>query len=508
MFDSMPRTASAPSVGIDQYGFVLKRQWLLVVLATLLGALVGWGYLLAVPASTTATTDVQLSVIATKAFSSSRPPQSLLDPPTEAEIVHSAAVASRAARALGDAQTADALRAGLETTTSSNGQIVHLSYTAPTAQQARAGADALASSYLAYRGARADAEITSMMTKIDQELAGLQKQLGEARAAIEAADAANRDSVLARTSRDVVTKGIDRLVSDRTDLAQIDTAGGTILNAAAANAVTVHPAPLITIAGGVLAGLVLGMILAFPLNRLDRRLRNAREVERALGAPPLAVLPARTPEFPETRPDALLALSVVRERVLARLEPPASLAVIDDASAPDEFGLPASLALAFAEADVPVRVVLFDVTPHDREVLGSRLSLVRAHRGKGPELFHSALHPNLEFCLLPPADESPAGVAPDLTATVDTAPDRSMTVLVVRATAAEASIIAALRLADGAVIALAARSSTSRRLFGLLANAAAVGTPFLGALVTPRHHRANRRPDHALARPIPAAEAS
>lgn len=508
MFDSMPRTASAQSVGIDQYGFVLKRQWYVVVLATLVGALVAWGYLLAVPAASTATTDVQLDVIATNAFSSSRPPQSLLDTATESEIVHSAAVAARAARALGDAQTPDALRAGLETTTSSDGQVVHLSYTAPTTEQARAGADALAASYLAYRSARADAEIAGMLTRIQQELGGLQKQLGEARTAIDAAEAAHRDSVLARTSRDVVTKGIDRLVSERTDLAQIDTAGGVILNRAVTNPVSVTPNPLITMAGGVLAGLVFGMIIAFPINRLDRRFRNAREVERALGLSPLAVLTARTPEFPETNTEALHALAAVRERVLARLEPPASLAVIDDSSGPDEFGLPATLALAFAESGIPVRVVLFDVASRAREVLGNRLGLMTATRAKGPERFQSALHPGLEFCLLPPAGTTPSGVAPDLAETVDSAPENGMTLLVARSTAPETSLVAALRLADGVVLALASRSSTSKRAFAILREAAAIGTPLLGTLITPRHRRMRRHRDHALAGAVPAAEAS
>jgi capsular polysaccharide biosynthesis protein len=508
MFDSMPRTASAQNIGIGHYGFVLARQWYVVAVATLLGVLVASGYLLAAPATSTATTDVQLDVIATNAFSSSRPPQSLLDPATESEIVHSAEVAARAARSLNDAQTPEALRAGLETTTSSNGQVVHLSYTAPTKAQAEAGADALAASYLAYRGQRAETEITGMLTRIGKDLAVLQKQLGEARAAIDAAEAANRDTVLARTSRDVVTKGIDRLVSERTDLTQVDTAGGVILNRAATNPVTASPNPTLTLAGGLLAGLVLGMIVAFPVNKLDRRFRNGREVERALGVPPLASLAARTSEFPETNTEALHTLAAVRERVLARLEPPASLAVVDDSSARDEFGLPCTLALAFAEAGIPVRVVLFDVDDHARELLGNRLGLITTPRTNAATGFRSALHPGLEFHLLPPGPETAGGVASNLPELVNSTPEAGLTLLAVRSTAPDATLVAALRLSDGLVVALATHSSTSTRLFALLREATAVGTPFLGTLVTPKHRRMRRLQQAALAGPVPVADAS
>jgi hypothetical protein len=152
--------------------------------------------------------------------------------------------------------------------------------------------------------------------------------------------------------------------------------------------------------------------------------------------------------------------------------------------------------------------VLFDVDDHAREVLGNRLGLLATPRSKAAAAFRSALHPGLEFCLLAPGSDATGGVVPNLQQLVDTAPDTGITLFAVRSSAPEAAVVAALRLADGLVAAIATHSSTSTRLFGLLREATAVGTPFIGTLVTPRHRRMPRVQDVALTGTVPLTEAS
>ncbi|MGF9660205.1 hypothetical protein AAIH18_22500, partial [Pantoea agglomerans] len=75
--------AGAATLGFDHYVFVLKRQWRILVVATVLGAIASAGYLLLAPQTVTATTTLNLNVITTEPFSAQRAASGLLDDATE-----------------------------------------------------------------------------------------------------------------------------------------------------------------------------------------------------------------------------------------------------------------------------------------------------------------------------------------------------------------------------------------------------------------------------------------
>src|SRR5690606_29367974 len=87
----------AVSLDIGHYLWVLRRQWVVVALCMVLGAVAAFAYVTMSPKVAIARTTVQLNVIMTEPFSSQRPASGLLDASTEANIARSHVVAERAA---------------------------------------------------------------------------------------------------------------------------------------------------------------------------------------------------------------------------------------------------------------------------------------------------------------------------------------------------------------------------------------------------------------------------
>src|SRR5690606_10234565 len=130
------------------YFWVLRRQWRLIGLITVIGIVAAAAYLAVTPRHAIATTKLTLNVIMTDPFSSQRPASGLLDASTEAAIASSHVVAERAAEILGASVTATEVRDSYTAELSSSAAVVTLTFTAESAQAAILGADTVAKAYL------------------------------------------------------------------------------------------------------------------------------------------------------------------------------------------------------------------------------------------------------------------------------------------------------------------------------------------------------------------------
>jgi capsular polysaccharide biosynthesis protein len=491
----------------------MRRQWRVIAAGVALGGLLATGYLNVTPATTTATADVNITVISTDPFSSSRQASSILDDATEIQIARSYPVADAAARSIGEGTTAAEVRQATSVRASDGASVVYVSYTAATAAEATTGADQVALAYLAYRSSQADLKRNAILAGVANARNDLRDQLIAASQRSEEAAAGSAESSQAASDRDLITIELNNLLGQKSNLEQVDTSGGSVLTEAAQNPVVTAPQNLRVIATGLLAGGVLGLIAAFPFNFFDRRMRNGREVGRATQAPVLAEITARLASIPEHGATAEL-LRAARERMLSAIPGTVRvIAVIDDTSGLQPSDVPVNLALSFAQGGHPVELLLPETTLQLQGFLRSRLGLTEstrkepakgaantagANRGEPSPMLRSTHTPALSV-VFPADSRGGAGPDPQLALSVRdrlaAAQPGTLHFLVLRSTAPRSSLLAAGRLCDAAVVVAAAGHSTVDRVNEIVAESTQFDKLFLGTILVPEKRSIVLTPD-------------
>jgi len=316
--------ANTATLGFDQYLWVLRRQWRLIALVTLLGVVLSALYSLLVPRTAMATTTVNLNVIMTEPFSSQRPASGLLDSSTEAAIARSHVVAIRAADILGDDVTASQVRDSSEVETGQSETVAKIVYDAPSKDEAVDGSAAVAEAYLEFRSEQAEDRAETIIESLTDQIDGLNKTLNATNKTIAGTEPTSTQHVQALTQQQQILTELDGLLSERNALRSVDTRGGIVLSPAEDNPVHYTPNRKQLILLGGAAGFVLGIVLAFARNPFDRRLRGAREASRILRAP---VLAAPSGGGADDASDEKLRLA--RERLLTDVGQLDSLAILD-----------------------------------------------------------------------------------------------------------------------------------------------------------------------------------
>ena len=468
------------SVGFGHYFVVMRRQWLPIVAMTLLGALLAVGYLLTTPVRATVSTLVNVNLIVSDPFSPSKASSALMDSATETQLASSYEVAKAAAAALpAGSDSLQALRDGAVISTDPNATILRVTYTAASPALARSGADAIAHAYLDYRQNQADAKKLKLQKQLDGQLGALNTQLA-------AATGPQASALLTQ---------IGSVQSHMNALSLIDTTGGTVLNPAAQNPVDFKPGVPLVVATGLLAGLALGLVLAFVINRLDRRVRDSYDVHVAGAGPVLAKLHGTVAHVPATGADQD-SFRVVRERLLADVERPTRvLAVVDNTVGPPS-DVAVNLAVAFAQSGTDVSLILMGASGDHLALLTDGLELAPVDLDPSTVISLSASIPNLTVLQPVPTAEG-AGADDLVTELVHSAvrEPRSgeLVILALPPNAPHASRLAVGRLSDTVLL---VSESQRTRIDGLAAGAseaAVVHATLAGTVLVPagRHMEPN-----------------
>jgi capsular polysaccharide biosynthesis protein len=433
--------AAPVSVQWRTYATVVRDRWRVLVAGAAVGALLSGGYLVAIGKTVTATSDVNVTVISTDPFSSSRNAAGLLDATTESKIATSQAVATTAAEAVGGAATAAQLRSGVAAELVSEATVMRISYSNANAETARKGADAIAAAYLDYRETMAQRRLTKMYDNLEGRLTELRDELVDVNARSAEAAAGSPEANQAESDRDMITSEISSLLESKNALDTVDTSGGSILNTADDNAIRTSPNEPIILLSGILAGLMLGLLTAFGLRHLGRRrVRVRSDLEQYTGGV-VAEIPARADRPFET-------FRYVRERLLASLPPKARvIALIDGAEGGHASDVPAQLARAFDEVGRTTTVVHVDA-----ELLAAK------------------------------------------TAVLDTKRVGTLVLLVVPAAVERSAVLVAARLADAAVFLVEPGATRAATLAGFKREFDAAGLPVLGSVTVPRERAAVSQP--------------
>ncbi|MDO8383769.1 MAG: hypothetical protein Q7T17_12435 [Microbacterium sp.] len=486
----MSTTAPEPAVslGLEHYLFVVRRQWRVVVAAVVVGVVAGFVFLAIVPREYTATTIVNLNVITTDPFNPQRPASGLLDDATEADIAGSQVVAQIAADAA-PSMTATEIRRGSSVELTSETTIARVSFTATDPAVAAEMAQAVATAYLQFRSQQAEERIDVTVENLSGRIDALNARLAEVNGVI-AGDPDNGAAIAqATTERDQILIELEGLVSSRNSLQSVDTTGGTVLTAASENDLMEAPNQPLVIATGAAIGLVLGIVLAFVVNPFMTTLRNRKEIVRSTGRPVLARLRSASPSVPATGVDAD-ALRVARERILAETRSgTARILVLDATHSGDVTAAVMDLGVVTAQSQRQTLVIAPEARQAQREVWRSALgvdltqspagTVVSAQRVPGLSVYAAGAGIDADA-------DSDVLVGRDVRRALQDATAGSICYLALTAEAHPASLLAALRESDAAVIVLRSGTSRTTDVRDFLSEAQNLDTPLLGSIVLPK----------------------
>ncbi|MGK3207669.1 exopolysaccharide biosynthesis protein [Amycolatopsis sp. MEPSY49] len=292
------------TVRLALVGQVLKRRWRLLAALAVLGAAVGAGASVFFSPGYQTTSNVLLQ--------GPRQADELL---TQAEVAISSVVLDRAAAALPWHPSGADLKKQVDAS-ATNGNVLTITASAGTAEQAQQLADQVAQQYVKYSGQLATNSGDSSAQLAGEQQEALRQQVKLATEKIEELakgmdGGLTVESVQARTQLEGLRASLDSAVK---------TLGEAEATASRNNAVAMGNAPLPPgratptpthfIAGGAVLFLIAGIFGHLVAFRRDRRLRNQDEIASALGTRALGVLDVEL--APPSGPKAKGALGTLR----------------------------------------------------------------------------------------------------------------------------------------------------------------------------------------------------
>jgi capsular exopolysaccharide synthesis family protein len=220
------------------------------------------------------------------------PITTLVNMETEREIAASVSVAEIVDTELETPFTPDELLEELDVGVPTNSQILEITYSHPDPIVAQQIAQAFADGYLEFKSDEARRDYTRLRSDILGDIEEIQANLQEAQAAFETAEEGSDESFRAQTNIAVYRDQITSLRTQLGPLSVIDIDPGLVFQDADLPEEPASPNHYVNGGLALFVGLALGVGLAFLRERLDDRLQGREDLEEAIGAPTLAIVPA------------------------------------------------------------------------------------------------------------------------------------------------------------------------------------------------------------------------
>jgi capsular polysaccharide biosynthesis protein len=288
-------TARPDSFEVADYLGVLRRRWWIVVGLAVLGAVATAGYIVVAPKTYTATATVYVNANAANANQVlGTRTTTVVNMDNEAQIVQSNSVAQLAAHDLHSRRTPTELTQQISVAVPANTQVLQISCAARSPGNSAACAQAFAKAYLASRQVTSQSKIKSQTQELQARMEPLQLKAIALRSEIKSLISGSQKLAAKQAELADTSAQLDALRSDVAILgASINYNPGYIITAAAPQATPTSPKPLLFLPSGLMAGLLIGLVIAFTVDRRDERIHAAKDVERFLELPVLFRLPQK-----------------------------------------------------------------------------------------------------------------------------------------------------------------------------------------------------------------------
>ncbi len=361
---------------LGEYSGALRRRWWVVALGAFIGLGLAATYLLIAPKTYISTSSVLVNPIGGELDNSVEGARtnSLVNLDTEAQLVASQAVSSRAKVILQTPEIVGQLVQHVSVAVPPNTNVLRISFAGSTPEDARNGAAAYADAYLANRRDSADALLEQQQRSLRQQIAELESQLPSA---------TNDERPGLESSLQTVNTRLAYLVGTRVN-------PGKVISESLIPRRPASPNTVLVLTSGLAFGLLLGLMALYLLERRDGRCYDWRSVERRLGLAVLADIPG-SPGSPASlfapHSPGAESFGQVRNAILSGLgDKPATLVI---ASPSPGFGadvVAANLAVALTRAGHSTTLVIADQTSTIADLFGLPATdgLTEVLRGRVP----------------------------------------------------------------------------------------------------------------------------
>lgn len=482
---------------------LLRRYMSLLILLAVVGAGAGVAAALVLPAPYQATATVLVSPLEGNPYSPDGRGDDLVNLQTEAQLVTTDRVAKIAQQKLGHEPEGD-----IAVAVPPNTQVLNLTYTASNSANARAGAQAFADAYLAYRQQRAQDVVNNQLAKLKAQADKVQRQLLKTNREMAASAGAKRATLQQRVT--AYTNQLGVIDEQANDIGSTPINPGQVITPAGAPDGPGQIRTALFGVGGLIGGLVIGVAVVLLRERLNQRLRNAEAIE-AMGVRTLASIPAGGPPG-----DTLALVSAPKSPVgeayrrlraaVVATAPQTPVALLVTSATPGGSARLTSANLAVSLAFAGAKTIMIDATTEDADV--STLFGARpGGKGLSDTLLNGTdpatllIHTDSQLRLLPRGPRAQEAAhrfsGPRMREAVKVLRRRSEYVVVNAASLHDADAQALCTFVDAVVLVANQGVTTREELRQAYVEAERAGVTVLGALLEPPEQRGGRPPRQA-----------
>lgn len=278
-------------VGLADLARIPLRRWRTVLVAVGLMLLLVVAYLVFVPAVYTATTVVVVRPVVTDPFSlPAGGADRAVNMTAESGIATSNDVVDRVAVITG--RDPEDVEDVLKVETPVGGQLMRFNYAGESEQEAVAGANGAAESYLNLRKGMYEDQRAAVLKSYDDTIALVTTQRTNTQRALPAqgtGGSSPRTSALLDQIR-ALNDQLAQLAEQRSKIASADLSPGSVTSAARAPVPSNRDAAALFVLAALLGGVLLGALAAFVREAMDRRIRSGQEAAEIIGAPLLGTV--------------------------------------------------------------------------------------------------------------------------------------------------------------------------------------------------------------------------
>lgn len=362
-------TSGEPTTDVRDLLSALARRWWLVVVVVANLTLIAAAY--SYTRTPVYTSQAEILVRPTLTNSVEPDTSNQVNLPTEQRIASSASVAELARDRLGTTQTVAWLLDRVSVTVPEDAQVLQISFSAFSPGQARAGAQAFADAYLAFKSSEALDVINARRDKLEKEIEALDVEIGQLDTELAgAAPGSTQEQTLRQEHDDALTTKLG-LRSQLASLSTLSTDPGLVIQRAETPASPSSPRHRLDLILGAFIGLLVGCVLAFAVERRRERTESTAWLEELVDAPVVGMIPdmesSRRPmEEPVTmshpRSGPAEAVRTLRTNLLAGNEPPIGSILVTSAWPREgKTTVAANLAVAIAQLGRDVVLVSADL---------------------------------------------------------------------------------------------------------------------------------------------------